>query len=80
VENEQFYKITYTNVLTGLRETYMRIGFNSQESAVNEKNRILREAKRLRKQHIDVRTMKGLIIPSYLIGKNWRISKWKMSR
>ena len=60
----------------------MRIGFNSRELAENEKNNILREAKRLRKQRIDVRTMNelGLIIPSAIIGKNWRVSKIKMGR
>jgi len=82
MEKEQFYKITYTNNLTGLREIYMNIGFRTHELAIAEKNRILRDAKRLRKQKIDVRTMNemGIRIPSAIIGKNWRVSEIKMKR
>lgn len=73
------WQITYTNIITGARQTYMNVGFGSSQSAKDEIVRLMRESKKLRKQNIDVNAMfvADIRIPTPLIGKYWRVKKVK---
>lgn len=73
------WQITYTNIITGERQTYMNVGFESPKRAKDEIVRLMREAKKLKKQHLDVnaRALAGLWNPTALIGKYWRVKKVK---
>ena len=73
------YQIKYTSILTGIRETYMNVGFKTPELAKDEIKRLMRDAKKYKKQNIDVRTMSemGIRIPTSLVGKYWKVKKVK---
>ena len=69
------WQITYTNIITGERQTYMDVGFESPKSAKEEIRRLRRDAKKLRKDNHDVNSMfmADIRIPTALIGKYWRV-------
>lgn len=73
------WQITYTNIITGARRTYMDVGFSTPESAKAEIERLIRDSKKLKKNYHDVNSMylSGIRIPTALIGKYWRIKKVK---
>ena len=73
------WQITYTNIITGERRTYMDVGFETPESAKEEIRRLRRDAKKLRKDNYDVNLMyaSNFRIPTALIGKYWRVKKVK---
>lgn len=62
----------------------MDVGFNSPESAKDEIKRLIRDAKKYKKDliHFNINEMyeSGVRIPSALIGKNWRIKKIKIKK
>lgn len=59
----------------------MDVGFTTPESAHDEIVRLMRDAKKFKKDmgHFDVNEMfsAGLRIPSAMIGKYWRVKKIK---
>lgn len=73
------WQITYTNIITGARKTYMDVGFGSPESAKDEIKRLIRDAKKYRKQGYNVNEMfqNDIRIPTPMIGKYWRVKKVK---
>jgi len=78
------WKITYTNILTGERQSYMDVGFESPESAKDEIRRLMRDAKKY-KEHYKcydpaIMMKEGIPIPSAMIGKNWRVKKIKCKK
>lgn len=75
---KHYWTITYTDVRTGERKTYMNnVGFDLFE-VQRELGRIRRERTRLRKLYPDlmerVREMQeaGMYVPSYMVGRDWR--------
>ncbi len=77
-----YWQITYTDVFSGYRETYMNIGFESKESARRELDRILREVKKANQGlfpfNIRDAVNAGMHIPSIKKGTHWRIKKIKI--
>jgi hypothetical protein len=57
----------------------MNIGFETKESAVLEKNRLIRDAKKYKKLYPNYDLNASLIfdtrIPTAMVGSNWRIKK-----
>ena len=74
------WQITYTNIITGSRQTYMDVGFRTPELAKEEIERLMRDAKKYRKQYHNVNEMfqNNIRIPSSMIGKYWRVKKLKI--
>lgn len=72
------YQITYTNVRTGKRETYMSVGFETKEDAERELKLLVKEAKKWRGKYNSHAIIGDIsYTPSYAIGKYWRIKKVK---
>lgn len=75
------WQITYTNIITGERQTYMNVGFESPESAKEEIKLLMRDAKKFKKHYsyFNVNDMfeSDIIIPTSMIGKYWRVKKVK---
>ena len=73
------FQITYTSILTGTRKTYMNIGCETKESAIREKNRLTRDAKKYKNTHshfnLDKMLEKNIHILTPIIRRNWRIRK-----
>lgn len=75
--HRELWKITYTDNRTGLRESYMNIGFESPESAKTEIKRLMRDAKKYKKQGLRYNSNMSWS-PTPLIGSYWRVKKIKL--
>lgn len=57
----------------------MNVGFETKESAVAEKKRLIRDAKKYKKLYPDFNMNESLTlgnrIPTVMVGSNWRIKK-----
>lgn len=75
------WQITYTSIITGERQTYMDVGYETPELAKKEIKRLMRDAAKYKKTlaNLSVNDMyaAGTRIPSALIGKYWRVKKVK---
>jgi hypothetical protein len=75
------WQIRYTSIITGERQTYMDVGYESPELAKAEIKRLMRDAAKYKKtlSHLSVNEMyaAGVHVPSALIGKYWRVKKVK---
>ena len=75
------YRITYLNILTGLRCNYMQIGFETEEAAQRELFNVKREKEK--NKHIYTEGVikncieTGMRIPSCVIGIDWKIEEVK---
>ena len=75
------WQIAYTSIITGERLTYMDVGYETPGLAKAEIKRLIRDAKKYKKTlaHFNVNEMfeNGIMIPSAMIGKYWRVKKIK---
>ena len=73
------YQITYTNIITGERQTYMDVGYETPKLAKDEIRRLMRDARILKNRGWDINLMyqRGDRIPTPMLGKYWRVKKVK---
>ena len=73
------WQITYTNIITGTRQTYMNIGFETPQLAKDEIERLKAAAKKYKKLYHDINETysAGIYIPAAVLGKYWRVKKVK---
>lgn len=77
---KDYWQITYTNVLTGLREVYMNVAYDYPEQAKAEIKLLRRDAKKWKKLGFNLSDMvdNGVSIPTAMCGSHWRIKKGKL--
>jgi hypothetical protein len=73
------WQITYTSIITGERQTYMNIGFETPERAKDEIERLKVAAKKYKKLYYNINESyaAGVYLPTAAIGKYWRVKKVK---
>jgi hypothetical protein len=79
-----YYKISYTNILTGDKQSYMNIGFESEKSANDELNRLLHEREKLSFTYTEdvIRDCikNDIFIPTCIIMSDWKIKSIKLKK
>jgi len=73
------WQIRYTSIVSGQRETYMDVGFETPQLAKDEIRRLMRDAKKLKKSNLDIDVLLklGMRVPTPAIGRYWRVKKVK---
>jgi hypothetical protein len=77
---KDYWKITYTNVLTGLREVYMNVAYDYPEEAKAEIKLLIRDTKKWKKLGFNLSDMidNDVSIPTSMCGSHWRVKKGKL--
>ena len=71
--NKVLYIINYTNRLNGERCTYMDVGFETEEEAQRELDKILREAQKRKYTLQELIDIPSGYVRSFMVGIRWKI-------
>ena len=67
------YQIEYTNRLTGKENTYMNVGFESEESAQREIGLLKKQQSKKHFSIEELMRMENQYIRSWMVAENWKI-------
>ena len=68
------YQIEYTNRLTGKENTYMNVGFESEESAQREIGLLKKQQSKKHFSIEELMRMENQYIRSWMVAENWKIA------